>query len=42
MEEVFLETSARKVGDTLRIDALEVMDPEEEAVPWVKDWVKAI
>ncbi|MFN2359549.1 MAG: flavodoxin domain-containing protein, partial [Marinobacter sp.] len=34
MEEVFYETSARKVGDTLRIDALETTEPELEAEPW--------
>jgi flavodoxin len=42
LEEALCETSARKVGDTLRIDALETMDPEEEAVPWVKDWIQKI
>lgn len=42
MEEVLYETSARKVGDTLRVDAMEVLEPEEEAVPWVKDWLMQI
>ena len=40
MEEVFYETSARKVGDTLRIDALETMEPESEAEPWARQWAK--
>lgn len=42
MEEAFHETSARKVGDTLRIDALETMEPEHEAVPWTRDWLKTL
>lgn len=42
MEEALLETSARKAGETLRIDALEIMNPEEEAVPWAKDWLNKI
>lgn len=39
LEEAFYETAARKVGDTLRIDALETMEPEREAVPWARDWI---
>ncbi|MFO7992821.1 MAG: flavodoxin [Marinobacter sp.] len=39
MEEAFYETSAQKVGDTLRIDALETTDPEIEAEPWVRQWL---
>lgn len=42
MEEALYETSARKVGDTLRIDALETMEPEAEAMPWVRDWLAKI
>ena len=42
MEEALYETSARKVGDTLRIDALETTEPEAEAVPWVRDWLAKI
>ncbi|WP_298452319.1 flavodoxin [uncultured Marinobacter sp.] len=41
MEEALYETAARKVGDTLRIDALETQEPEEEALPWVRKWVSA-
>lgn len=40
MEEALYETSARKIGDTLRIDALETTEPEEEAVPWAREWLK--
>ncbi|BEH16202.1 flavodoxin [Marinobacter shengliensis] len=42
IEEAFYETGARKVGDSLRVDALETMDPESEAVPWAKNWVNGI
>lgn len=39
MEEVFLEVAARKIGETLKIDALETQEPEAEALPWVRDWL---
>lgn len=39
MEEALLEVGARKVGETLRIDALETTEPEAEAVPWVRQWL---
>lgn len=42
MEEVLFETSARKVGASLRIDALETMEPEAEAIPWVRDWLQQL
>jgi flavodoxin len=42
MEEALLETAANKVGDTLRIDAMETTDPEEEALPWAKNWAAKI
>ena len=42
MEEVLYETSARKVGDTLRIDALETTEPEMEAIPWVREWLEQL
>lgn len=42
MEEALYETGARKVGDTLRIDALEVTEPEQEALPWVRDWLASL
>lgn len=38
MEEALLEAGARKLGDTLRIDAMETTEPEAEAVPWARDW----
>ncbi len=42
MEEALLETAAAKVGDTLKIDAMEITDPEEEALPWAKNWATNI
>ncbi|AXS83475.1 MULTISPECIES: flavodoxin [Marinobacter] len=42
MEEALYETSARKVGDTLRIDSLETMEPEADALPWARDWLSQI
>jgi flavodoxin len=42
MEEAFLELGARKVGNTLRIDALETTEPETEAVPWVREWIRQL
>lgn len=42
IEEAFYETGARKVGESLRVDALETMEPESEAVPWAKNWVNGI
>lgn len=42
MEEALYETGARKVGDTLRIDALETLEPEQEAVPWAIEWAEKL
>lgn len=42
LEEAFVETSAQKVGDTLRIDALETFEPEEEAEPWARQWLQGL
>ncbi|WP_449286037.1 flavodoxin [Marinobacter sp. PE14] len=42
IEEALYETAACKVGDTLRIDALETMEPEAEALPWVRGWLEQI
>src|SRR5690554_5825304 len=41
-EEAFSEPPAGKLGETLRVDALETMEPEAEALPWVKEWVNGI
>ena len=42
MEEALLETGASKQGETLRIDALETMEPEAEAVPWARAWASQL
>lgn len=42
MEEAFYEIACRKVGDTLRIDALETVEPEAEALPWARAWAAAL
>lgn len=42
MNEAFCETAARKVGETLYIDALETQEPEIEAVPWVREWISTV
>ncbi|MFE8070538.1 flavodoxin [Marinobacteraceae bacterium S3BR75-40.1] len=42
MEEALYEIACRKVGDTLRIDAMETLDPKDEAVPWAREWVKLL
>ncbi|AZT85362.1 flavodoxin [Marinobacter sp. NP-4(2019)] len=42
LEEALYETAARKVGNTLRIDALETAEPELEALPWTRDWINTL
>ena len=42
MEEALQEVAARKVGDTLKIDAMETVEPEEEALPWVRNWIRQV
>ncbi|MGO1692906.1 MAG: flavodoxin domain-containing protein [Marinobacter sp.] len=42
MEEAFYETAARKVGETLCIDALETLEPENEALPWAREWISDV
>ncbi|MGF2686563.1 flavodoxin [Marinobacter sp. DUT-3] len=42
LEEALYETAARKVGETLRIDALETTDPEMEALPWTRNWITTL
>ncbi len=42
MEEALYETAARKVGATLRIDALETMEPEADALPWAREWLSQV
>ncbi|WP_372965214.1 flavodoxin [Marinobacter sp.] len=42
MEEALYETSARKVGETLKIDALETLEPETKALEWIREWIDKI
>lgn len=42
MEEALLETGARKVGTTLRIDALESTEPEQDALVWIRQWLEKL
>ncbi|PAV25672.1 flavodoxin [Tamilnaduibacter salinus] len=42
MEEALYEIACRKVGDTLRIDAMETVEPEAEALPWAREWAKTL
>lgn len=42
MEEALYETAARKIGNTLRIDALETVNPEEVALPWAREWAASL
>ncbi|TBW58809.1 flavodoxin [Marinobacter halodurans] len=42
MEEALYEVACRKVGETLRIDALETTEPEAEALPWAREWARQI
>ena len=42
MEAALYETAARKGGDRQRIDALGTMEPEAEALPWVRGWLEQI
>ena len=37
-----MEVAARKVGETLRIDAMETVEPEEDALPWAREWVSQV
>ncbi|MAL97422.1 flavodoxin domain-containing protein [Hydrocarboniclastica marina] len=42
IEEAFYELACTKVGDTLRIDASETVEPESLAVPWSRAWARAL
>ncbi|MEQ5835658.1 flavodoxin [Marinobacter sp. NFXS9] len=42
MEEALYEIACRKVGDTLRIDALETVEPDVEALPWAQEWAHQV
>ncbi|MFT5164746.1 MAG: flavodoxin [Alteromonadaceae bacterium] len=38
METLFTELQAVKVGERFDIDACEVLQPEDEALPWIEQW----
>ena len=38
MDELFTELQAAKLGERLDIDACEVLQPEDEAMPWLEEW----
>ncbi|WP_148864457.1 flavodoxin domain-containing protein [Marinobacter fonticola] len=42
MEEVLYEIACRKVSNTLRIDALETVNPEQVALPWAREWAASL
>ncbi|BES73510.1 flavodoxin [Marinobacter nanhaiticus D15-8W] len=42
MEEALAEIAGQKVGNTLRIDALETVNPEEVALPWAREWAASL
>lgn len=39
MDELLMELQAVRVGENLLVDAAETMEPEEDAVKWLEDWV---
>ncbi|MCE9678155.1 flavodoxin [Shewanella sp. AS1] len=41
-DELFTELGARRIGELLKIDACETMEPEEEAKRWLQEWIKLI
>jgi len=42
METLFAELQAVKLGERLDIDACEVLQPEDEALPWAEEWAKLL
>ncbi len=42
MDALFAECGARRIGERLEIDACVQPLPDQEAVEWVKDWVKLL
>lgn len=42
MDELLMELQAVRVGENLMIDAAETMEPEEEAMQWLEDWVNLL
>lgn len=42
MDELLMELQAVRIGENLMVDAAETMEPEEDAVKWLEDWVNLI
>lgn len=42
LDELMTELGAKRLGDVFEIDACETMDPEKEALSWLKKWCKLI
>jgi MioC protein len=38
----FEDLGAKRIGEPLVLDACEGLDPEEEAITWIKDWVSKL
>lgn len=39
LDDLFQQLQAVKVGESLQIDACEVLQPEDAALPWVAQWL---
>ncbi|QSX32536.1 flavodoxin [Shewanella avicenniae] len=42
LDELFSELCAKRLGDVFEIDACETMEPENEALGWLKKWLKLL
>ena len=42
MEELFYELQGKAPVPMLKIDAIETLEPETQALPWLKNWLAAI
>mgnify|MGYP000179515500 len=42
MEELFYELQGRAPVPMLKIDAIETLEPETKALPWLKNWLASI
>ncbi len=42
MDHAFSELGATRIGEPLLIDAMETFTPEQDAIAWVKDWVRLL
>ncbi|KFZ37190.1 flavodoxin [Shewanella mangrovi] len=42
LDELFSELGAKRIGEVFEIDACETMEPENEALTWLKKWLKLL